>query len=194
MAGANEHESFDAFAVLGLPRQLSVAVGEIDDAWRSLSRDLHPDSESGDAEKAAEVNRARETLTRPASRLRHWLDLHGIEKTRDTAINDDLMNLFAEVGGVVQEADAVLKAKSAATSALGKALLTGSEIAAQQKLQAMLGNLQKRKATVTEQFPAFETAATNQNFTNAIAATGTLGFLEKWERQCQERLVSLISG
>lgn len=181
----------DGFKVLGLPQKLDLSNEVIVDAWREISRELHPDADTGDAERAAEVNRAKDVLTRPSTRLRHWLELQGVEIGRDAAINNDLMDLFATVGGILQEADGILKDKAAATTALGKALLAEREIAAQQKLQSQLSDLQNRTTAVTDRFSTFETAG---DFTEATAATGTLGFLEKWERQIQERLIDLISG
>lgn len=188
------HGPVDAFAILGLPRELEISGAAIEEAWRELSRELHPDADTGDAGRAADVNRAKDILGRPSTRLRHWLELRGVEIGRDTAISNDLMDLFGEVGGVLREADGVLKDKAAASSALGKALLAEREIAAQQELQSQLANLQDRKAAVTERFSEFQVAAETGDFGEAIAATGTLGFLEKWEREIQERLIAILSG
>lgn len=185
---------FNAFAVLGLPPELTLGDDQLDNAWRELSRELHPDADSGDAERAAEVNRAKEILHRPSTRLRHWLELHGVEIPRDAPIDDDLMNLFAEVGAVLQGADSFLRDKAAATTVLGKALLADREVGVQQKLQAQLADLQNRKSEVTDRFSDFESSAPGGDFSDAITATGTLGFLDKWERQIQERLISLISS
>lgn len=184
----------DAFATLGLERRLTLDDQAIESAWRELGAALHPDQDQGDAEKAAAVNQAYQALRSPARRLRHWLELHEAGLDRQTAITPDMMALFSEVGAVLNEADEVLKKRAAASSALAKALLAEAEIGAQQKLQALLGRLGREKATALDSFPAFETAASESDFVAARAAAGRLGFLEKWETQVQERLMSLIAG
>ncbi len=184
----------DAFATLNLERRLGLEPDAIESAWRQLSRELHPDADAGDADRAAAVNRAHQVLRSPGQRLRHWLELHGITPGRQAAIDPVMMDFFTEVGAVLAEADDVLKRRAAASSALARALLAEAEISVQQKLQALLGKLQRERAALTDRFPDFETAAASGDFDDALAATGRLGFFEKWDRQVQERLMSLITG
>ena len=185
----------DAFATLYLERRLNLDPDAVECAWRQLSRELHPDADTGDAERAVAVNRAYQILRSPGQRLRHWLELHGVTLSRQAAVDPAMMDFFTEVGGLLAQADDVLKRRAAASSALAKALLAEAEIVAQQQLQALLGKLQRERTAVTDRFADFEIAAAeSQNFDQALAATGKLGFFEKWERQVQERLMNLIAG
>ncbi len=184
----------DAFATLGLERRLDLPDTDIENAWRELSRDLHPDGDHGDADRAAAVNLAWQTLRSPGRRLRHWLTLHGVEVARQSAIDPALMDLFSEISPTLAAADEVLKKRAAAGSNLLRALLAESEIDAQMRLQRLLGRLTREREATTAQFPAFQSEAASGQFKTALDATGRLGFLEKWESQIQQRLMSLIAG
>ncbi|MCB1092184.1 MAG: hypothetical protein KDL87_11665 [Verrucomicrobiae bacterium] len=190
---AKGQETFDAFVVLDLDRRLDRPDEEIEAAWQKLSRESHPDAEGGDAEKSADANRARSILLSPAGRLRHWLTLHGVEVPRQNAIDSDLMTRFTEVGAALANADDVLKRRAAANSALGRALLAEPAFAAQQSIQQLLGQLQRERLAVTGQFSTFDAAAHKGEFAAAIAALHRLGFLEKWESQCRERLLAFLT-
>ncbi len=184
----------DAFATLGLDRRLDLADDAIESAWRELGRQLHPDGEGGDAERAAGVNQAYQVLRSPSRRLRHWLELHGVEIGRQAALDPALMDLFSEISPALNEADDILRKRAAAGSALARALLAEPEMTAQQKLQGLLGRLGRQRAGITEHFPDFASEAEAGHFDNALAAAGQLAFLEKWESQVQQRLMNLIAG
>ncbi|MCB1236075.1 MAG: hypothetical protein KDM91_13475 [Verrucomicrobiae bacterium] len=191
---ATENDVFDAFDALGLDRRLAVTADTVENAWHALSREAHPDAETGDAATAATLNRAKATLAGAGSRLRHWLELSGVEPPRHGAVDGDLMELFARVGGILAEADAVLKQRAEATTALSKALLAEPAFAAQKATQDLLGRLQRERLAIEARFSEFDADAAAGSFENALAAAGRLGFLEKWEAQCRGRIVSLISG
>lgn len=186
----DEGPAFDAFAALGLPSRLDLPDDEVEAAWQRLSRELHPDNaETGDAARAAEVNRARDTLATPSRRLRHWLEWRGVAQPRHGAVDDDLMSLFTETAAILTEADAVLAKQNAATTALTKALLADSAFAIQARLQSHLGMLQNEREAVTGRFGdlAGDDAA-------AVKALARLGFLEKWEGQCRERILAFLAS
>ncbi len=69
----------DPYAVLGLDRAFHIDDREIDDAWRSLSRKIHPDRWAGKAavfrrmslQWTALANEARRILKDPISRARY---------------------------------------------------------------------------------------------------------------------------
>lgn len=187
-------EPFDAFAVLGLDRHLTLEDDAIESAWRELSKEHHPDAEGGNADHAALLNRAYQALHTPGNRLRHWLEIHGVERERQSTIDPDLMDLFAEVGALLESTDALLQKKKAATSALGQALLAESEMKTQQDLQALLGRLQQAQRESVERFPDFESALPQGEARAATTTLARLGFLEKWQNQVQDRIMTLIAG
>src|SRR5262245_38765908 len=75
----------DLFAILGLPRRLTVDAADLERRYHEASRRVHPDrhSTAGDRERelslaaSAAVNRAYRTLRDPVARGRYWLELHG---------------------------------------------------------------------------------------------------------------------
>ncbi len=186
----DEAPAFDAFATLGLPRQLDLPEEDVEAAWQRLSRELHPDTaETGDAARAAEVNRARDTLATPSRRLRHWLELRGVALPRHGAVDDELMALFSETASVLAEADAVLSKQSGATTALAKALIAEPAFAALARLQTLLGRLKQESEAVTVRFRDIA-----EDDSAALKALARLGFLEKWESQCRERLLAFLAS
>lgn len=187
-------EIFDAFATLDLPRKLDLSELEIESAWQRLSRESHPDSEGGHEDRSAAVNRARGFLATAGNRLRHWLDLHHVSIPRQGAIDDELMTYFAAVGALLSRTDELLKRRASATTHLARALLAEPEIAAQRELQDMLSRLRDETAAIRENFARFdEAAAQGGPHDEAIAAATRLGFLEKWETQCRDRLIRLLA-
>ena len=192
--GSSPSEAFDAFAILGLDRALTIDDADLNSAWKELSRTHHPDQETGDTDQSATVNRAYDLLRAPSRRLRHWLELQGIAIGRQASIEPSLMDLFSRIGPLLQEADEVLQKRSAASSALAKALLAESEIATQQRLQDLLATLQGELAATTDRFPTLESGTSPGNSDEALGALARLGFLEKWQQQVQERVMNLIAG
>lgn len=76
-----------AFAVLGLPERFEVDLRALDESWRRLSAQVHPDRvQPGDTkgriaalEGTARLNAARDTLRSPARRAAALLLRHGID-------------------------------------------------------------------------------------------------------------------
>ncbi len=96
----------DHFVLLGLPRRLEQARGDIDRAFREISKKVHPDRfgrESSAIERrlavehTARVNEAYRALKDPQSRAEYLLSLEGITvggelaRTKDAAFLVDMM-------------------------------------------------------------------------------------------------------
>jgi molecular chaperone HscB len=75
----------DLFAVLGLPRRLTVDPADLERRYHAASRAVHPDRHQTAAASerelslaaSAAVNRAYRTLKDPVARGRYWLELNG---------------------------------------------------------------------------------------------------------------------
>ena len=80
------------FDLFGLPARFHVDTAALEDAWRRLQSDVHPDRHAAgtDAEQraalqaSARVNEAYRTLREPVGRAEYLLALHGIEAARET--------------------------------------------------------------------------------------------------------------
>jgi molecular chaperone HscB len=95
----------DLFAVLGLPRRLTVDAADLERRYHAASRAVHPDRHqtASDRERelslaaSAAVNRAYRTLKDPVARGRYWLELH------DTRLGDDGPHVPAGIAADVFE-------------------------------------------------------------------------------------------
>ncbi len=181
----------DFFELLGLPRQAAIDEEDLQRRFHERAAEIHPDRAKNPAERAdfskrsAELNQAWQTLKNPVTRLRHLLELLCPGDSVDAGLNEELMQLFAAVGGSVQRADAFLAKKRAAGSTLAKALLAEEEIRVQSELQATLAAVTSIREVLS--FKVSQLAELRQLYTN-------LSFLEKWQRQLNERLLALLTG
>lgn len=181
----------DAFELLDLPRQAALDESEIQARHHERIAEFHPDKATNPEEREAlsrrsqELNQAAQTLKNPVSRLRHLLELIAPGQKQDAGLDEGLMSLFSTVGAAVQGSQQLLAKKSAATSALAKALLADEEIQAQEALQAALGEVTRAQSELD--FGVSETSELRKLYTK-------LSFLDKWRRQINEQLLALISG
>jgi molecular chaperone HscB len=80
----------DYFAFLGLPRRLDIDMALLEQRFRELSREYHPDyfynapakERLAALERSSQLNDAYRTLRSPASRIEYLLGLEGLALTR----------------------------------------------------------------------------------------------------------------
>src|SRR5881396_2866283 len=78
--------SADFFSFLGLPRKLNLDMADLEQRYRALSRQFHPDffynappaERRGALEKSSYLNNAYRTLKSPISRIEYLLKLEGL--------------------------------------------------------------------------------------------------------------------
>jgi len=94
-------DTSDPFAVLGQPRRFDIDEPALQRAWLAKSAAVHPDRAGDDeasAERVAELNRARATLTDPERRANALLRLlGGPAKEQDRSLPDGLLAEMLEV-------------------------------------------------------------------------------------------------
>lgn len=185
----------DYFALLGLAPAAALEEEALRQRYHELSREAHPDLAATPEEReaagarSAQLNLAWETLRQPVKRLRHLMELRGAVPGGAGMLSGAMMELFGQVGGVLQEADGVLVKRARAQSKLGKALLAEEEMAAQLKLQEVSGELTRRWNGLVE-----DLAALDLEDAKALAQAHTqLSFLDKWLRQIQEKLLRFMT-
>src|ERR1700682_5301543 len=79
----------DYFSFLGLPRRLGVRPAELEQRFRTLSRQFHPDyfynatsaERRASLERSSYLNDAYRTLKQPISRMAYLLELEGLGPT-----------------------------------------------------------------------------------------------------------------
>jgi curved DNA-binding protein CbpA len=182
-------EPVDHFATLGLGRSAAIDEAVVRERFHELSRELHPDTAGGDESAFAAVNEAQRVLRSPSARLRHLLELEfGSPPESAASMSEVLLDLFGKVGAALAEADGVISKRRAATSAVAKALLAAEEMAAQQALLGTGGKLMARRQEVEAGLG--EIALSDRRA--LVVAWHELSFLEKWNRQVQERIGALL--
>jgi molecular chaperone HscB len=133
----------DLFAVLGLPRRLSVSREDLERRYLEASRVVHPDRHQTADERTRElslaasaaVNRAYRTLRDPVERGRYWLELHGEPLGRD---NNRVPPALAELVFETQEALESFRS--------GEALRDGVALAHEQLAERLRGHVRELEA------------------------------------------------
>ena len=109
----NVHD--DDFALIGLARQFVQDPAQIDDRWKALQRQVHPDkfaAQGAAAQRQAmqwsvRINEARQRLKDPVRRATYLCELHGqlIGAESDTAMPADFLMQQMQWREALDEAD-----------------------------------------------------------------------------------------
>jgi len=113
----------DYFAFLGLPRKLNLEPAQIEQQFRALSRQFHPDyfynatpaERRASLERSSYLNDAYRTLKQPASRVPYLLDIEGVLTPADRSAGVSKQPpaaLLEEVFALNEELDEVRSAKA----------------------------------------------------------------------------------
>jgi curved DNA-binding protein CbpA len=175
----------DGFKCLGLERRLQIDDEALSAAFRDAGKRKHPDH-GGSVEEFEEIEQAHRMLKSPGSRLRHWLELEGISGDLRGSVGSELMTIFTELGDLLQQADALIRERDAAASALAKAMLEGRTQELRDGLEGMVAKLE---AMVGERVACFADIESGNRDGWELARE--LTFLSKWQGQVRERFGAL---
>ncbi len=188
----------DHFALLGEPRRPWLEEEALKARFHALTAEHHPDVAGTDAGSPpfAALTVAYGVLNNPRARLRHLLELEAPEEPfRGVAAPPSVGELFLEMGAKKQALDGFLKKRTAAGSALAKALLLAEQYTLQEDLEALLAVLEAERGRWLERIPALDAAWTSgeaERPVSQVAETAqALGYLDKWSAQIREGLVRL---
>jgi molecular chaperone HscB len=140
----------DYFAVFGLPRQLWIAMGELEQKFLQLSWKLHPDNFVNATEqerelslkRSSELNDAYRTLRDPIARVEYLLAIEG-ERKEGEKKQQAPPELLEEVFELNESLDELREAKASGEDLAGlKARLESAEKNFQMKLGEVDGELQ----------------------------------------------------
>lgn len=180
----------DAFQILGIEPTLVLAEETVRDAFREAGKRAHPDAGGGEGEFAA-LREALAVVSSPSRRLRHWLELRGTPGEIRGSIDTSLMDLFAEVGAVTQQAEGVIRKREEAKSVLVRAMLEGETQQCREAVERAISRVESRIADECSGFAEMEKAP-EPDVAAASQSARNLAFLEKWRaglRACFSRLV-----
>lgn len=174
----------DAFQQLGLPRQFDLSEDTLRRAFREVGKRLHPDA-GGSESEFAKLQEAFGLLSSASRRLKHWLVLQGVSGDERGPISPGVMDLFGEVGSVLQHGDSLARQRAAARSALARALLEG-------ETQACREDVEKMISVVDGRIVALTTGVATAVPDSAWITVRDLAFLEKWRANLRECFAGLV--
>jgi len=180
----------NAFSRLGLETKLVFAEDEIQQAYRTAAAAAHPDA-GGSNEDFDLVHNAHAKLTSPSKRLVHWLELHGISFNSRGALDAPLMDLFCRIGAVSQSAEALIKRRDAAQSALTRALLEAETQTCRDLLSQAISLVRDAIQNECASFPNLQSADPIPAESGCRCARN-LAFLEKWQLSLRSLFAKLV--
>jgi curved DNA-binding protein CbpA len=166
----------NAFKTLGIEPRLALSDEAMRDAFREAGKLAHPDA-GGEEASFAKLREAFEIVSSPSRRLRHWLELRGITVQIRGTVDPAIMDLFSHVGEATQHAEALIRRRDEAKSALTRALLERETQICREEVERALVRVEDAIGSQCTQFPEFENAP---DLESAAAAVRNLAFLEKW--------------
>jgi molecular chaperone HscB len=116
----------DYFSFLGLPRKLRIDAGDLEQRFRGLSRQFHPDyfynapaaERRMSLERSSYLNDAYRTLKSPIARLEYLLQLEGFApRSPEEASKQVPPDLLEEVFALNEELDEIRDARASGTPA-----------------------------------------------------------------------------
>jgi DnaJ-domain-containing protein 1 len=189
------------FARFGLEPRPWVDSEELKQNFLRLSTGAHPDkaqpSEKASSEREfKELNQSYNVLRNTRARLLHLLELSGLPKQEHVQdVPLPALELFPVVATATRRADGLIMEKAAAASPMLKVqwMERGmEEIEALQRLQGRIGeSIQQIESSVRELDGAWSVSAAGPALKQLSEAASTLGFLERWKAQLQERIGAL---
>jgi len=202
----------DYFALLAEPRRPWVDPDALKAKFLALTSDLHPDrvhlatepEKQAANQRYAELNAAYNCLREPKERLSHLLELERGNKPEEVQkISPATMDLFMQVSQLCRESDAFLAERARTTSPLLKAQRFEKGIALTEQLNALLRNLNEKRAALTEQMKCLNGVWESAPSVGSPARINDLpcsrleqiyrdiSYLTRWSQQIQERVVQL---
>ena len=176
----------DHFAELGLARAAWVEAEEVKSRHHLLMAACHPDKSQGNANRATRLNVARRILEKPATRLRHVLELEFPNFQSSQKPQPD-WDLFSRTGEAARLATQVASATASATSPLARAVAKKQSAETRKNLAALQEELAQR-AKDMEQKTKSLTLTDPQAISN-LAEEWT--FLNRWQSVIHEALSTL---
>jgi DnaJ-domain-containing protein 1 len=192
----------DYFATLGVPRHAWLDPEMLKERFLQASSTVHPDKVASSMEKLgaekefAELNAAYKTLCIPRTRILYLLELAGFPKGEHVqAVPETALRLFPLVAETTQNADELLKQKNSASSPMLKVEFFSRAVSQADVIQGVQSQLrdkvQEIESILRAEAPLEERRISPERASKLQETAATLGFLERWQAQLQERVMAL---
>lgn len=186
----------DLFAVFGEQPHPWLEPEVLKAKYHELSALHHPDVAGATAD-FSEINRAFQTLSDPAARLRHLLDLFSPGETpRTQPVPPGIAAFFTQVSEARQAVDTFLKKQAAATSPLAKALLSTEQYRAQELLEQTIAALSAKQESLIDEVRESDAVWLKDRpaaLARLAALWQSLSYTVKWLAILRESLFQLAS-
>ena len=176
----------DHFAELGLPRAAWIDPEEVKSRHHQLMASSHPDKSQGDGDRATRLNEARRILEKPATRLRHLLEL-GFPGFQSNEKPQPDWDLFSRTGEAARLAAQVASTQASATSPLARAVANKQAADVRRKLAALNEELAQHAQGLEQKTKSLDLADA-QALSN-LAEEWT--FLNRWQSAIHEAAATL---
>ena len=176
----------DHFAELGLARAVWVEAEEVKSRHHLLIAKCHPDKSQGDENRATRLNAARRILEKPATRLRHFLELEFPNFQSKQKPQPD-WDLFSRTGEAARLATQVASAVTSATSPLARAVAKKQAAEIRKELAALQEELTQRSMDMEQKTKSLH--LTDPQGISNLAEEWT--FLNRWQSVIHEALSTL---
>ncbi len=185
----------DPFSLLGFPARPALDTDTVRERFRQLSDTLHPDRAGGDATRFAALNAACSALTDPVARLRALALLSGAGTANaKRPVPPGFADLFLQAGDLSRRLDDFTRRKTAASSALGRALLADEEMEITESAREFLDQLAAKRseldAALSHADARWETDRT-ELAPQLPELADAFAYLARWVGEIQERLLCL---
>ncbi len=177
------------FEILGLEPRLALDRDALNQAFRDAGKLAHPDA-GGSEEGFAQLQAAVNVLSSPARRLRAWLESKGVQVDCRGSVGSEMMDEFGRVGEVSQQAEAVIRKREAAQSALAKAMIESETQLCREELGAAMSRLEGLIEGICSEFPGLDQSGCIPD--EAMQWHRDLTFLEKWRASLRALFAKLL--
>lgn len=174
----------DSFEKLGVASRLVVNEEELDRNLRELSRKAHPDS-GGDQHDFELVRQAGRELKEPLLRLKLAIGLSGGDPKSRGAVDNEIMDFFSPVAGLMERVELFLGERGRAKSNLARALLDAQVPPLKKEIEAMIERLGELEQRLLSRFQQFDDVGWAESISAMEETSRALAFVLKWKGQLQ---------
>ncbi|MEJ6719971.1 MAG: hypothetical protein ACJAT6_001646 [Akkermansiaceae bacterium] len=175
----------DSFERFGLPRQLVLDSGLVEEAIREELKRAHPDAGGGEGE-FEQLRQAADLIKSPMGRLAMALEILGRKINERGSVPGKVMDFFAPVAGTLQKVDCFVAARGKAVSGLGKAVLDARVPGLKRALEELLEEIVALEDSYLGRFGRFDEEGWERCLDEMGEVHRAMSFLRKWLAQLRE--------
>jgi curved DNA-binding protein CbpA len=183
----------DAFSLFGLERRPLIDGAALKESYLRLAAARHPDLSEGDDEDFHQLQEAYKTLSEPAARLRHLVELEFPDAERPSG-SAPHAELFLLAGGAIQAAKAAFSRLEKSTTALARAVLSPEITAALRQVRETLESMRQAHEELKARLKDLDDRWPAISARDLTALATSFAFLSRWMSELSEWEFRLENG